>query len=209
MAILLKYQRGNKLKRQFLKAYPGLKDIHGRNIKIKSDTGFTQGFGGIEFFGSGQEQVDYRTDEEWEKDIARDKIVKNPNKKGGIGILYNPEGPKAAGAGDVFLDLYSHGISSGVDKDEKLAELYKKFHDETVKQKREDIEWFYQKEIEKGNSGDGLEGFTKNWVDGDLRTWAALKHKPQDWGYKEGRKYLSPEQIRIATEIEEYLTKKK
>ena len=203
--ITMNLQGGGKLKRQFLRAYPGLKEIYGRSIKIVKDPNFTQGFGNIEFFTKDKERVDYRTDEEWEKDIAKEKIVKNPAPKKEMAVLMNPNKTKGS---DAFLDLYSHGISGNM-SDEKLAKMYQDFYKATVAHQGNDIKYFYDQEVARGNTGDGYKAYEQNWVDGSLSTMEALKLDPSNEDYKEGRKYLSQEQMKLANEISDYLRTKK
>jgi len=180
MAVEPKAEKQGDVLNSIYNKYPKLKNLG--EVTVKADPNFTRdatGGGSIEYFSPDQEVIRYSTG------------LNTPHpKKGTHGIVYNP---KSNTEEDIMLDML-HGMA---DADPKYKELRKKFEQQALKDRRNDVEFFYKKDLENGNAPDGKEWWIKNYVDGLVRSEIS-ESKTGD--YAEERKGNSPAVKKMASE---------
>ena len=167
--------------------YPAIKNLG--NITLKADTAFTSdktGVGDIEYFSpdSGRDTITYSNGYKYP----------HPN-PGTNAIVYNP---KTNTQEDIFLDLL-HGMPASDPEYNKLRENFKQ---QTLRDRGEDIKYFYQKDKEQGKASDGYESWVDNYVDGLIRSELS---SDTTGGYFIERQGNSPEMKALATKLKIYL----
>lgn len=194
-------------KKKILDTYPTLRKVYGENgenLEIHADTNFKAfeyGYGGIEYFSKGSEQIDYN---EPNSDI-RDpkKVYKNPSKSKTHSILYYPKEftrhnneKVTINDQDIYLDLL-HGMP----EDSTYNALRGEFKDTIIKERKEDINYFYNRDLKGGQAQDGYDRWVDNYVDGELR--ATQSEGNPD--YDEAKKYHSESLTNIGNKIKNYM----
>jgi len=167
--------------------YPAIKNLG--NITLKADTNFTSaktGVGDIEYFSpdSGRDTITYSNGYKYP----------HPN-PGTSGIVYNPNTNTQE---DIFLDLL-HGMPAS---DPEYAKLRERFKQQTLNDRREDINYFYQKDKEQRKAEDGYESWLNNYVDGLLRSELSSDTTGE---YSIERQGNSPEMKALAAKLKIYL----
>ena len=156
------------------------------DVTLKEDPNFTRdktGAGSIEYFSPEQDNIRYGTG------------LNTPHpKKGTHGIVYNPNDNTEE---DIMLDML-HGMNT-VPEYAKLRDAFKK---QTLKDRREDINFFYEKDKKEGNAPDGKEAWVNNYVDGLIRSEISTA---TEGDYALEREGNSPTMKSIASEIDSYL----
>ena len=180
------FQEVDTLKQGIINEYPAFENVYGeegKNLTIKGDTSFNQGYG-LEFFRPNQGQVDY----------GEGRIVTHPD-SGNYGVLYNPN----------EIDNIREGVMGdmlhGMPDDLGFSKLKKKFGQAAEEAGlKENAQYWY----EQSEKGDSFDQYWSNDVDGRIRQLFQPGHKEHDIFMNE----MSPEMRKIGDNIINYMSPK-
>ena len=191
------FDNSERFKKRVMRKYPGLQNVYGeqgQNLNIHKDKNFRasdHGYGNIEFiFPGGDGTVKY-SDEYQYTSPTPDKYT----------VAYNPKGAKK---GDIFLDLM-HGMRN----DPEYMKLLDNFSSVVTQGRGDDMDYFYQRDADRGFAPDGKQRWDENYVDGILRSELSRKGlgkrtKSKD-DYKIERSGNTEEIQQAADKIRQYL----
>ena len=160
-------QEQDTLKQGILEQYSAFKNVYGlegKNLTIKGDTAYTQGYGDIEFFNPFQGRIDY----------GNGNVVAHPD-SGRYGVLYNPK--KIKNVREAVIGDMLHGMSD----DTEFAKLKDRFAKAAEKAGLKDnARYWYDKDISEGRSLDGFDSYWSNNVDGRIRQLFQPDHEEHE-----------------------------